>query len=307
MQHDSPHKPISHHPAKIGLAAGLTAYVLWGFFPILFKITESVPPVEILAHRIIWGMPFAGLVIIFRRQVADILRVLKHPKTLAWLSISSILIALNWGIYVWAVQIDEIFQASLGYYINPLLNVLIGIIFFQEKLNRWQFTAVALAAFGVLILTLYGGVFPYISIMLALTFGFYGLIRKKVEVGALPGLFIECVVLFLPALAYIYWLYAQGDLQFIYHNTAEMDGLMILLGPLTVIPLFFFAVAARRLNLSTLGFLQYIAPTMQFLCAVYYGEAFTPAHALCFGCIWTAVIIFSFGSWKKTKANASQD
>lgn len=284
-----------------GLAAGIAAYFLWGFFPVYFKITETVPALELLAHRIVWGMPFAALVILFRKQWVAVFNILKQPKMLLMFTISAALIAINWGVYIWAVQIDQIFQASLGYYINPLLNVIIGIIFFKEHLNKLQYMAVGLAAIGVLILTVYGGTFPLIALALALSFGLYGVLRKKVEAGAMPGLFVECAILFLPSLGYLYWLYAAGDLQFLYHNTSEMDLLMILLGPLTVIPLFFFAVAARRMPLSTLGFLQYIAPTLQFICALYYGERFTPAHAWCFGFIWIAVIVFSYGAWVKNK------
>lgn len=284
-----------------GLAAGLAAYFLWGFFPVYFKLTESVPALEILAHRIVWGAPFAAIIILLRKQWPAVFKILKHPKTLLMFVMSSILIGVNWGVYVWAVQIDEIFQASLGYYINPLLNVVIGIFFFKESLNKLQYIAAGLAAIGVLILTTYGGVFPYIALILALSFGFYGVVRKKVDAGAMPGLFVECAILFLPSLAYLYWLYAAGDLKFFYNNTTEMDALMLLLGPMTVIPLFFFAVAARRMPLSTLGFLQYIAPTLQFACALYYGEAFTAAHAWCFGFIWIAVIIFSIGAWQKSK------
>lgn len=284
-----------------GLAAGLAAYFLWGFFPIYFKFTESVPALEILAHRIVWGLPFAAIIILLRRQWPAVFKILKHPKAVFMLVLSAVCIAVNWGVYIWAVQVDEIFQASLGYYINPLLNVVIGIFFFKESLNKLQYIAVGLAATGVLILTLYGGTFPYISLILALSFGFYGVIRKGVEAGAMPGLFVECIILFLPSIGYLYWLYAAGDLKFLYNNTIEMDILMLLLGPMTVIPLFLFAVAARRMSLSTLGFLQYIAPTLQFACAVYYGEAFTLAHAWCFGFIWLAVIVFSVGAWQKNR------
>ena len=300
----------THNPPKItmrqklissGLAAGIAAYFTWGLFPVYFKLTGDVSALEILAHRVAWGFPFAALVISLRKQWAPVFSIIKHPKTLLFFILSSILIAINWGVYVWAVQIGEIFQASLGYYINPLLNVIIAIFLFNETLNKWQMTAVALASIGVLILTLYGGVFPYISIMLALTFGFYGVIRKKVNAGAMPGLFVECTILFIPAIAYMGWLYSLGELKFLSQNNMTLDTLLILLGPVTVIPLFFFAVAARRLPFSTVGFLQYIAPTMQFLCAVYYGEVFTLAHAFCFGFIWVAVIIFSFGVWRKTQ------
>jgi len=299
------HTPAASLGQKLinsGLAAGLAAYFMWGLFPIYFKLTQSVTPLEILSHRVVWGVPFAALIIIARRQVQSVLAIFKRPQTLFMICISAILIAVNWGVYIWAIQIEEIFQASLGYYINPLLNVIIGIFLFNERLNKWQFTAVGLASLGVLILTVYGGVFPIISICLALTFGFYGVIRKKVEAGALPGLFAETVILFPFAIGYMIWLHTTGELKFLQSGSITLDALLLFAGPLTVVPLFFFAVAARRLPFSTVGFLQYIAPTLQFICGLYYGETFTLAHAICFGCIWVAVALFSYGSWRKAKA-----
>lgn len=285
-----------------GFAAGIAAYLIWGLFPAYFKWTDSIPALEILAHRVVWAVPFAAAIIMFRKQWPDVIRIIKAPKTLALFAVTAALIAANWGVYIWAVQIDQIFQASLGYYINPLLNVILGVFIFNEKLNRWQLSAVGLALIGVLILTFYGGIFPGISLFLAVTFGLYGVIRKKVEAGAMPGLFIETALLFPLGLAYLIWLYKTGGLHFLHQDSLTLDGLMVIAGPLTVIPLFFFAVAAKRMPLSTLGFLQYLGPTLQFVLGIYYGESFTLAHALCFGCIWLAVIIFSYGAWRKTKA-----
>ena len=297
---DAPHS-LSQKLISSGLAAGLAAYFMWGLFPVYFKATQIVSPLEILSHRVVWAVPFVAIIILLRKQGASVLAIFKRPQTFFLFILSAILIAINWGVYVWAIQIGEIFQASLGYYINPLLNVVIGIFLFNERLNRWQFTAVGLAALGVLILTIYGGAFPFIAICLALTFGFYGVIRKKVEAGALPGLFAETMILFPLAGAYMLWLFMSGELKFLQAGDMNLNALLLLAGPLTVTPLFFFAVAARRMPFSTLGFLQYIAPTLQFICGLYYGEAFTLAHALCFGCIWLAVAVFSYGSWKKNK------
>ncbi len=281
-----------------GLWAGVIAYVIWGVFPIYFKITESIPAMEILTHRIIWSIPFGLLVLLFRHQIKDVLKALKNKKTIFLLLLSSIAMSANWGVFIWAVQEGQIFQGSLGYYINPLMYVMVGVIFFGDKLSRLQGFAVVLAAIGVLILTFYGGKFPAISIFLAISFTIYGVIRKQVNIGAMPGLFIETSILLLPALAYMFWLNQNGQFAFASAPT-DMQALLIFAGPMTVLPLVAFAYAARKLTLTVLGFLQYIGPTLQFICAMYYGEPFTAAYAWCFGFIWVAVGLFSWSAWKQ--------
>lgn len=281
---------------RLGLMAGIMAYTFWGAFPIYFKITEAVGPVEILAHRIVWSLPFALILIAMRRQWAELKRAIKIPKLLALLSLAAIALSINWGVYIWAVQNEQIFQGSLGYFINPLVFVLIGVLFFREKLSKLQFLSVLLACLGVSILTIYGGVFPYISLILAASFGLYGVIRKHAVIGAIPGLVIETAILFIPAAVFLAWLKTQGNLSF--GTSPGMSGLLLLAGPLTVLPLWAFAVAARRLKLSTLGMLQYIGPTGQFMLALYYGESFTTAHAWCFGFIWLGILIYSFDAYK---------
>ena len=283
-----------------GLIAGITAYFIWGIFPIYFKITEQIAATEILMHRIIWSIPFGLLILIFRKQLKEVWTALKDKKKVALLLIASIALAANWGVYIWAIQQDQIFQGSLGYYINPLMYVLVGVVFFKETLSKWQLVAVFLAIIGVLILTFYGGQFPAISLFLATSFTIYGVMRKQVDIGAMPGLFIEVILLLLPALAYIYWLSSQGLFDF---PTAspDMKILLILAGPITVLPLMAFAFAARRLTLTMLGFLQYIGPTLQFACGIYYGETFTSAHAWCFGFIWLAVGVFMVDSLLKSR------
>lgn len=280
-----------------GLWAGIAAYTMWGLFPIYFKATDSISALEILAHRILWSLPFCLLIIVFRKQLGELIAAFKQPKLVLLLFISSVFLAANWGVYIWAIQQDEIFQGSLGYYINPLMYVLVGVLFLGEKLSKAQGLAVFLAALGVVVLTLYGGVFPAISLFLAASFTVYGVIRKQVVVGSVPGLFIEVAVLFLPALFYVLWLSQNGQFDFLNADT-NLKTLLVLAGPITVLPLAAFAFAARRLKLSTLGFLQYIGPTLQFICGLYYGEAFTTAHALCFGFIWLAIAIFSWDAWK---------
>lgn len=286
-----------------GLIAGITAYVIWGVFPIYFKITESISATEILTHRIIWSVPFGLLILIFRKQLAEVWTALKNPKIVGLLLIASIALAANWGMYIWAIQKDQIFQGSLGYYINPLMYVLVGVVFFKETLSRFQVLAVFLAIIGVLILTFYGGQFPGISLFLAVSFTIYGVVRKYVDIGAMPGLFIEVILLLLPAMAYIYWLSSQGNFDFPKADN-QMKILLLLAGPITVLPLMAFAYAARHLSLTMLGFLQYIGPTLQFVCGLYYGEAFTTAHAWCFGLIWSAVILFTWDTFRQQRATA---
>ncbi|NNE58678.1 MAG: EamA family transporter RarD [Hellea sp.] len=284
-------------PDNSGLYAGITAYMIWGIFPIYFKITQEIPAMEILTHRIFWSVPFGLLILIFRCQIKDVLIALKKFKTILLLAIAAIAMASNWGVYIWAVQQDQIFQGSLGYYMNPLMYVLVGVVFFGEKLTRNQALAVVLAAIGVLVLTFYGGEFPAIALFLGVSFTIYGVVRKQVDIGAMPGLFIETLILLVPGLAYMIYLQNSGQFAF-FETSTNMQAWLVFAGPLTVAPLLAFAYAARRLTLTMLGFLQYIGPTMQFMCALYYGEKFTAAHAFCFGCIWIAVALFS---WDRLK------
>lgn len=288
---------------KDGVIAGIIAYTIWGAFPIYFVLTRAVPATEMVAHRVLWSVPFGLLIVLLRRQLPDVWAALKKPKTVALLALAAISLAINWGIYIWAIQQDQIFQGSLGYYINPLIYVLVGVVFFKDKLSRLQGLSILLAFIGVAILTLYGGVFPIISLLLAISFTCYGVIRKQVEIGAMPGLFIETILMITPALAFMTWLSKTGQLQFGQLGT-QTDMLLMLAGPITVLPLLAFAFAARRMTLSTLGILQYIGPTLQFGCGLYFGEAFTKAHALCFGFIWVGIIIYSNDAIRKHRQGA---
>jgi chloramphenicol-sensitive protein RarD len=283
-----------------GLIAGITAYTIWGFFPFYFKATVAAGAVEILAHRILWSVPFGFILIALRSQWGDLLKGLRNPRLLGWLVVSSSVVALNWGVYIWAVQIGEIYQASLGYYINPLVLVVAGMIFFGEKLSRLKLFAVLLATCGVAALAVYGGVFPWISLILAVSFAIYGVVRKRVDIGAIPGLMIETLILLAPAAGYLLILAQRGDAVFGgADNTLTI--LLVMAGPLTVLPLLCFAVAAKKLQLATVGILQFIAPTLHFGCALYFGEVFTTAHAICFSCIWTAVALFSWDALRQRK------
>jgi len=264
---------------------------MWGAFPIYFKLAEGVSAPEMLLHRIVWAVPFGALIILARRQWPDVKRAFADRRTFGFLILSALIISGNWLVYTWAVQNGQIFQASLGYYINPLVLVLVGFLFMGERLRRMQVGAVLLATTGVAILTISGGTFPLISITLAISFTIYGVIRKQVVVGAMPGLFVETLVLFPVAAVMLATIVASGTSSFTPGNPT-MVGLLLLAGPLTVLPLLFFSVAARRLRLSTLGFLQFIGPTGQFLVGYYYGETLTVPHLICFGFIWTAVALF---------------
>lgn len=285
--------------SRAGLISGLSAYFMWGLFPIYFVATKAIPAQEILAHRILWSLPFGLLILLFRRQIGDTLRALRHPKTVALLALASVALAANWGVYIYAIQIEQIFQGSLGYYINPLLYVLVGVLFFGERLSKLKGLAIALACAGVAVLTVYGGQFPAISLFLAISFTTYGVLRKLINVGAMPGLFIEVLVLFLPAVMFLVWLQQSG--QLVFGTDQTLNWLMVASGPITVLPLLAFAFAARRIKLSTLGVLQFVGPTMQFLCGVYYGEAFTTAHAVCFALIWIGVALFAFDGWRSSR------
>ena len=283
--------------ARNGLVAALIAYGLWGFLPLYFILVRDVGSLEVLVHRVIWAVPFGALIIHFRGQWPEVRRAFTHRKMLAYLSLSAVLIAGNWLVYILAVQREQIFQASLGYYINPLLFAVVGVFFLGERLRRPQSVAVVLAAAGVLVLTISGGRFPAIALFLGTSFTIYGVIRKQVVIGGMAGLFVETIVLLPFGLAYLLYLVAAGQAAFAGSNP-NLSALLAAAGPITVVPLLAFALAARRLDLSTLGMLQFIAPTLQFLIGYFQGEHLTGAHVICFTCIWIAVVLFSWDAWR---------
>ena len=284
-----------------GVLTALIAYVLWGVFPVYFKLVQAVPPTEVLVHRIVWAVPFGALILHVRRQWPEVRHAFASPSTIFWLALAALAISANWFIYIWAVQQEEVLQASLGYYINPLMYVLVGVAFLRERLRRAQVISVLLAAVGVGYLTIRGGEFPFVAVSLALLFTLYGVIRKQVAIGAMPGLFIETLLLFPFAVAWLGWLMVSQEAAFAGSGTVAMSLLLTLAGPLTVVPLLMFAIAARRLTLTVIGFMQFIAPTLQFVVGIFYGEVLTPAHLVCFGCIWAAVAIFSVDAYYQQK------
>lgn len=283
-----------------GFISALLAYTLWGFMPIYFKIVAAVPALEVLAHRVVWAIPFGALIVHARGQWPEVRRALAHRRTFTFLVLAAVFIAINWFGYILAVQGGQIFQASLGYYINPLMYVAIGVWFLRERLSRLQISAVFLAAAGVAVLTVSGGEFPWLALVLASSFTIYGVIRSQVAVGGMPGLFIETLILLPLAAGYLAWIIAGGTAAF-GPAAPAMSGLLLLAGPLTALPLLLFALAARRLPLSTIGIMQFISPTLQFLMGLLYGEALTPAHAICFALIWIAVLLFSTDAWRTSR------
>lgn len=286
--------------ARNGFLAALLAYTMWGFLPIYFVITAAVPSLEVLAHRVLWAVPFGAVIVHARRQWPEVRRALAERRTFAFLALSAVFIAINWLGYIIAVQTGNIFQASLGYYINPLMYVAIGVWFFHERLRRLQTLAVVLAAAGVTVLTVSGGEFPLLALVLATSFTIYGVIRSRIVIGGMPGLFVETLVLLPVALGYVGWITATGAAVF-GAGDAGISGLLVLAGPLTALPLLFFALAARRLRLSTIGIMQFIAPSLQFLMGLLFGERLTVPHATCFLLIWIAVAVFSADAWRASR------
>jgi chloramphenicol-sensitive protein RarD len=287
-----------------GLLAALLAYVMWGVFPVYFVFVASVATTEVLAHRVIWAVPFGALIVHFRRQWPEVRTAMSSGQTMFWLALAAIFISTNWLIYIWAAQHEQVLQASLGYYINPLMYVVVGVLFLKERLRRAQVVSLVLATIGVAYLTISGGQFPAIAISLALLFTSYGVIRKQVAVGAMPGLFVETLVLFPFALAWLGWLVLGGAAAFPSAGSS-MSLLLVLAGPLTVLPLLFFAVGARLLTLSTVGFMQYIAPSLQFIVGISLGEQLTLPHIVCFGFIWTAIAVFSLDAVYNQRRDAT--
>ncbi len=276
-----------------GILYGIGAYALWGVFPIYWKLLKSVPPLEIVGHRAVWSFVFVSVYVAATNAWGGFRPVRSKPKILLVYFATGTLLSGNWLIYVWAVNNGFIVESSLGYFINPLVNVLLGMIFLREKLRPWQWIAVGLAAVGVVYLTVSYGSLPWIALSLAFSFGFYGLIKKMAALESIPGFALETGFMFIPALGLLLFLEFSGRGAF-GHQSALVTLLLALAGVATGLPLLWFGAAARRIHLSTLGFLQYIAPTFQFLIGVLiYGEDFSPDRLIGFCVIWGALLIFS--------------
>lgn len=275
-------------------AAG--AYILWGLLPLYWKALQDVPPAQIVAHRLVWSLVFVGLALTARRNWGWLGGVLRRPRVLLTFAVSGTLLTINWLTYIWGVNAGYIVETSLGYFINPLVNVMLGYLILKERLRPAQWLALAVALGGVLYLTFSYGAFPWIALTLAFSFGIYGLIRKTAVLNSGEGLFLETAVLFLPALAFLVLQESRG-VGVLTHTDLTTTALLIGAGAATSIPLLLFAAGARRITLTTLGLLQYMAPTLQFLIGVLvYNEPFGPDRVVGFGLIWLALIIYTFES-----------
>lgn len=288
-----------------GVLYAALAYVVWGLMPIFFKQLATVNAFEVVAHRTLWALVFLAGVLAALRRWTWLLEVSRQPRLLATFTLSAVLLSANWSVYVWAVQNAHVLDSSLGYFILPLVNVAIGFVFLHERPRRGQWVAVAVAASGVVWLTLQAGRLPWVALLLASTFGVYGLLRKVARLGALEGLALETLLLAPFALGLLAWWawHGQGALV---QGSPSTIGWLLLAGPLTAIPLLLFAAGARRIPLATLGVLQYISPSLQMLLGVWlYGEAFEPARAIGFYLIWVALLLYSAESlWNAHKQAA---
>jgi chloramphenicol-sensitive protein RarD len=293
-----------HGVSRAGLFYGLGAYLLWGVMPLYFKLLAAVPATEIVGHRILWSVLFLAVLATLWRRWSAIRAAVTTGRVLMTLTVTAMLIAVNWLVYIYSVVSGHVLAGSLGYYLNPLVNVLLGVALLKERLSRGQLFAVVLAGAGVAVLAVGAGSDLWISLTLAFSFGLYGFLRKIAPVDSLEGLSVETALLAPLALGWIIWLSRQGAGGLGHYDTGT-DLLLVLGGAVTAIPLLLFTAAAKRLPYSTLGFLQYLAPSLQFLLAVLvFGEALTTAHLVCFGAIWAALAIFTVEGIRKGRAAA---
>lgn len=280
--------------ATRGFFFALSAYVFWGVQPIFMKLVAHIPAAEVVSHRIVWSLPIAGVVIWALGRTADLKAALGSPRTLVMAAVTATLITLNWGIYVWAIAVDRAVETALGYYINPLVSVVMGAVLLGEKLTVPQMVAVGLAFAAVVVLTVDAGGLPWVSLGLALTFAVYGFLRKTLPIGPSQGFFLEVLILCLPALGYIAWLEMHGQNHFAAAQPNDII-LLLLCGPVTATPLLLYAFGAKLLRYSTIGIMQYIGPSIVLLIAVFvFGEPFGGVKAVAFGLIWAALAIYTW-------------
>ncbi|WP_057829895.1 EamA family transporter RarD [Colwellia sp. TT2012] len=290
---------LEANSSRNGALSALSAYLLWGFAPIYFKLLNEIEPGEILMHRVIWSALFLLVMIVVMKKWSQLVTVFRQPKILLLLSLSASFLAVNWFLFIWAINNNHLLDASLGYYINPLFNVVLGMIFFHERLRRNQLIAVGLALTGVLVQLIALGTLPMISLALASTFAIYGLIRKKLPVNSFIGLFIESLLM-LP-IALIYWFFfVDSSTSNMALNSSSLNFTLIMAGLVTTAPLLLFTIAAKRLTLSSLGFFQYLGPSIMFLLATfYYQETMKSAELITFIFIWAALALYTLDSLRK--------
>jgi chloramphenicol-sensitive protein RarD len=296
---DTVSKPVvTNEDTTAGFLYALTAYLLWGFLPFYMKAVAHISPLEIVAHRVLWSLPIAGAVLLFRGRMGDVLIALKTPKMLGMAALTASIITINWLIYVWSIGAGRALESALGYYINPLFSVTLGALLLKERLRPAQFVAIALAVVAVALLSWNAGGLPWVSLGLAVSWGFYAFFRKTLPVGPNQGFFLEVLILSLPALATVIWFEASGHGHF--GDTGMLDvWLLMAAGLVTAVPLMVYANGAKLLKLSTIGIMQYIAPTMIFIVAVFvFHEPFNTIKLIAFGLIWAALIIYSVSMFR---------
>lgn len=295
--------PADRSPQTIGYLCALLAFGSWGIVPLYFRLLGGVPTTDMLAHRIVWTLLALVLIVSLTGRLRAVFATLRQPKLMGRLVISGMLIGLNWGVWLWAISNGHVLDSSLGYFINPLVNVVLGVLVLKETLTRRQGVAVGIAALGVLGLVVGGGQFPWIALTLALSFGLYGLVRKITPVDALVGLFFETALVFTPCIAWLTWR-AMTDPSGIsvFFPSPGLSALLIGTSVVTIVPLAAFVAATRRLPYATIGIFQYISPSGQFLLGVaVYGETFTQGHAIAFGCIWLSLVLYTSELLRKAR------
>lgn len=297
--------PADTDDARRGFFLALSAYGLWGLLPFYMKAVAHIPLAEVIAHRIIWSVPVAAAVLVWLGRTGDFKLAIRTPRMLAMATLTAVIISLNWGVYVWAIAVGRTVETALGYYINPLVSIVVGAALLGERLSRAQLVAVALAATAVVVLTVEVGKLPWVSLALAFSFAAYGYFRKTLPIGPSQGFLLEVCLLSVPALAYAAWSIATGTDHFLSGKPLDF-ALLLGCGPVTAIPLLLFAFGARLLRLSTLGIMQYIAPTIVFLIAVFiFHEPFGAVDAVAFGLIWAALAIYTWSMLAARRATAA--
>ncbi|MBP1882809.1 EamA family transporter RarD [Sinorhizobium mexicanum] len=294
--------PAENTDSAKGFAFALAAYLLWGFLPFFMKAVAHIPAPEVVAHRIVWSVPLAGLVLLWLGRTHEVKLALKSPSMLRMAALTAVLVTINWGIYVWAIGAGRAIETALGYYINPLFSIFLGAVLLKERPNAAQMVAIALAAVAVAVLAFDAGGLPWVSIGLCISWGFYAFFRKTLPIGPNQGFFLEVLLLSIPAVGYIIWLEATGQGHF--GDTGVADVLWLLsCGIVTAVPLMIYANGAKLLRLSTIGIMQYIAPTMIFVIAVFvFHEPFGTAKLIAFALIWAALFVYSGAMLAESRA-----